>query len=494
MDMDEYAAHGGSYLGPVIEAPGQLDTFGFSVTYVVDVSGHIVCLSPRVLLQHEFHMTPERQAFLNDLAQRTFMPFLADGRPEAVFMRFSIDEEESLPYHVMRPEGETSSALIRIEKHSHHGNPFVMTIHGDGGVTYVPVVTGESYAELIGAQTYQIAPEDVADMLDMAETADFWSLRDEYYPADLSLPHDGHAAFYDEITITLGGRTKTLRTYYYGGAPDVAEDLFEQIAVLGKLEMWENIDSNTLAQLALDGYDFRSEKAGQLLIALASRYDIPDSVIHDLISRGAPRGTKDRSLLDAVIVGRRTGMAEALIDKGALLKNGKPDPVVVSSAFSNAVSTANPKLVARLLSYHPDLTVRRKAWESDAKGGESMRWHSYPLITLVGESRSSSSWDETGTVLDDLIATTQILLNAGEDINSRDSSGHALLANVVRRDDLAFSKWLISKGATPTPTHSDAILSEEMSDTNADNSTATSKDDLSETIWLKFPRKSLKAQ
>lgn len=433
----------------LVNAAGQLNYYDFTAYFVIDEVGEIQCLSTRPSGPFEavaLEMTPERQVFLEKLSATRFTPFLLEGRAEKILAALYVTEEERPPYRVLAPAGDLSSAFIRIERHDHHIDPFILTVKGDGSVVYLPT-QGHAAGQVIGRQVYKIPSEQVDGMIKAADEADFWSLRDLYWPdlpGRFQIPKEGYSAFYNEITISLGGRVKTFRSYMYGGAPKATETLFDAIAALGKADVWQTIDSNMLTELTANGFDFTSAKGGKLLLAATYNSAVPQTVIDDLINRGAPQNFIDRgnsfdtSLLDAAIGGDRKDMVDNLLEKGALLKDGKSDRTAATRALYHAVSGLSALSIGKIMPYRPALVIRSNEIRLDKKAND------FPIITLVPPNhRGTSSAAQ--------FAVTQQLLDAGANINSRNPSGDSLLDEAISIGDIEFAKWLIEHAATIRP-------------------------------------------
>lgn len=269
-------------------------------------------------------------------------------------------------------------------------------------------------------------------MIQAAKGADFWSLRDTY-PLSAYVV-DGPS--FSTVGITLGGRSKSLNDDGGEGVPLAGARLFWKIYDLSNAKIWADTSEDTVAELAMSGFDFRSPKAAELLMNVIADPKAPDSLAADLMARGAPqdrvvRGYPfDASLLNAAISGRRFAMANELIDDGAFLDNGKVDRSRVTRALAHAVQSGSPAMVDRILAFKPALIIRR----NDATQQVD------PIITFV---RPSSRADDQQA----LIAITQSLLNAGADINSRDTFGDSVLNHAANSAADDWLRWLIAHGA-----------------------------------------------
>lgn len=296
VDSEELEAHGGQVVGQTTAAFGALKYFDFFVDYVIDKNGRIACLSAVNIDETPLTPTPERRAFIDALVGTSFTPFLSEGRPAQVLAGTYVREDERPKYHVMPPKGDLAVAVIRLENHGRRSGdgPFTVVIRGDGTVLYTPSRFDDGY--WYGPQTYHIAPEQVAAILALAEKADYWSLRETYYytpfPNAKHPAPAGPDAYYNRVAITYGGRIKDLRIFDWGnsrgGASEAATHLMADMAVLARVELWHKFDSDTVAQLALDGFDFKSPSNCDRLLKMTRGWILSDEVRRDLKDRGVP--------------------------------------------------------------------------------------------------------------------------------------------------------------------------------------------------------------
>ncbi len=454
-------------LGKVSYASGTRSDFGFSIGYVIDEGGHVAC----ILTEPSFDLTPERRAYLEKLMDKTFTPRLVNGQATRVYEEAMVQEEELPEQHVARPADDPAFMQIQLESHGRRSGdgPFIMVITGDGTVVYIPSSFDRGW--ILGPQTYHIPPQDVAAMLDLAEQADFWSLRDAYRPAPYS--EDSHFPgineisedVYRQVTISSTERVKSLRLYDMGrggnGASDAADALIYRLAELAKIHLWHGFTAETVAQLVQNGFNFRSERGGELLIDMTRSTSNSDADIDALLTLGVPQDhvnsggfLLETGLLDAAIDSGRTALVDRLIAGGASLTNGKPDPTKASRALAHAAAAASPDMVARLLALHPPLVFHETTpYENDV-----------PVIRLVGQNGGGlAPWEAPDDKrFHDLTTVTQQLLDAGANINDRDSTQRSLLDNTVQQGNLPFATWLIAHNAQVTKESFVPTLSDEM--------------------------------
>jgi len=97
-----------------------------------------------------------------------------------------------------------TSAVITLERTVCFGfcPVYTLTIYGDGRVEY----EGQQYVEVTGKQTAVLTPEQVKELVNDFENANYFDMEDEYIAPVTDLP--------TTITsITLDGKFKTVRNY-----------------------------------------------------------------------------------------------------------------------------------------------------------------------------------------------------------------------------------------------------------------------------------------
>jgi|GEM_PF-2326486 len=371
----------------------------------------------------------------------------------------------------IKPQCDLSFVQIQLESHGRRSGdgPFTMVITGEGTVIYIPSRFDKGW--IFGPQSYHIPPERVVAMLDLAQKADFWSLPDTYRPA--SMPDDPRFPMmktivddvYRRVEITTRSTVKSLSIYDgpgSNGASEIADNLMYQLAELSGIRLWHGFSAETMAQLKQNGFDFHSERGGELLIEMTAAPGNSDADIDTLLALGAPADYVTTShflletgLLDAAIDSGRSAFVDRLIADGALLTGSQPDPIKSARALAHATAATSPEMVSRLLAQHPPLVFRTKA------SGDDAEWNNIPVITLVGQNKAHF-FDENTSDISGQIAVTQQLLDAGANINDRGANQWSLLDNAVHQGDLPFVSWLIAHHAQVTKESFVPVLSDEM--------------------------------
>ena len=128
-------------------------------------------------------------------------------------------------------ENSLADLTITLERTVCHGTcpSYKLTIDGGGTVNY----EGVDFVKVKGKQTANLGSAQIQDLVSAFETANFFSLQDNYTAQDST---DTPSAI---TSITLNGRTKTV-THYYGdkSAPQELFDLESKIDKITNSTQW----------------------------------------------------------------------------------------------------------------------------------------------------------------------------------------------------------------------------------------------------------------
>lgn len=425
----------GASIHPIIAYPfGSRKSYGFDVEFVVDATGHVTCIDiVGAGKLPDSDMTPQRQAELDRMSALTYTPWEIDGKPVTALARDMIYEEQLPKSHIAPPHGDLATAHIHQDWRPDMvpvPEGYSLDIYGDGRVVYKAVDN-----DLIGTQTYRIAPSIVQSLLDKAAAVDFWSYdEDSLRSAD----HLIHASS-EGTQIDYAGRRQTLGYVlrFDIGVPRGLEDLQSEIADAGHVDWWNSLPLEAIDHLQKTGFDFKGRPGSDLLSWALDGHVLPDSLAR-LLALGAPvmwdppqDGELPRSPLTAALEARQTELARSMIDAGALLIDTKPDRLRVDSAFVAAITGGALDAVDLILPYAPDMTVFDPV---DGTQTESV------LFWLVSDG------DEP-----DEAAIAERLIALGAPVSAADSEGQSVLSLAVELDNVTLVKILLAHGASPDP-------------------------------------------
>jgi hypothetical protein len=221
-------------------------------------------------------------------------------------------------HHVAMPSGDPASVRIKLERGFCYGfcPYYSVELSGNGDAVY----KGGGFTIIKGTHKYHVSAEAVAQLVEQFKFADFWSLDTEYV-AQVS----DHANY--NVSITIGGKTKTLHDYAGQGAgmPPAVSALENAIDLVAGSKRWVEGDDETIPYLIAEGWNFKTADAGELLADLAG--DGPDAVVLGLIANGAPlneltsgreyRGPGGETALQRACAAKREHVIQALITAGA---------------------------------------------------------------------------------------------------------------------------------------------------------------------------------
>ncbi len=456
---------------PIIDYPfdTEVDAYGFILEFVVDTDGRVTCASIDNAFQNvKRGWNPQRKAFLQVVAGWRFKPYRLDGKPSAAVGSVRIEEDELPRVHVPMPKGDPRQVVI---VHDMPAFGYHLELHGDGSAVYSSLRRGD----YLGPQAYHVDPAAVAEILKQAEEADFWSLRDVYPRRTKDTQR------MSRIEITLGGKTKSLTDDGNpgNGLTTEAGGLEYGIRHIADVDFWWHPGMAAIAQLKTNGFDFKSEAAGRLLMDMMGDTGVPDDAVLALMALGAPRdtvgnasdGAETRTLIEEALGAGRTQIAGQLIADGALLTAGKADPAKVDRAFLAAIGSCNLAALDLILPFHPAMTYAdREApgvqisvfFRLANPGVNTGEWTvmAQRLLDLGADVNARRANGET--LLHDVLATetyTVFLLDHGADINAVDKAGKTPLAKAFIEEAALL---LVERGADPRVGRTPPILHERL--------------------------------
>jgi hypothetical protein len=288
---------------------------------------------------------------------------------------------------------------------------YTVEILGDGRAVY----DGGRYVVVEGRRESRISPRQVSDLLAAAKAADAYRLRDSYVGG----PTDGPTY---KVSVTVGGRTKTITDYNgrLAGMPSAVTALEKAIDQAAGTERWVKGGEATLPALQAEGFDFGSPRAGAMLRQVLPRG--PEGLALALIAGGAlkSQADKDEALWLAASYGRAALIAP-LLKAGARIEGGggvrQPPLFVAARAGSEAGGHSDGAGAVRAL-----LAAGADPRAVDLDGATPLH------VAADGQA-------------------VRILIAAGADLNARTRDGISPLLYAGREDAVMA---LLEAGADPT--------------------------------------------
>jgi ankyrin repeat protein len=354
---------------------------------------------------------------------------------------------------------------------------YKVEVRGDGSVLY----EGHGYVAFTGNHRGLVPQSNVIELVKLFEKADYYSLSNEYTASVTDNPTQTTA-------IEIDGRQKRIVDYVglSAGMPLAVSQLELAIDRLSGSERWTRGNSETMAALEAEHWDFKSAEAAATL-ARAAEYGNAD-VVRDLAQAGVPltdRRSSDRhtrmsggsSLETAAFRGDVT-MLRALLEAGAAA-----NPKALAVALVNAAGSGNvaalrpllengasitardtrgrtvliaaaasgyPAMVKEVLTKHVDVNASANpapSCDAQTKDGElCLERQQGDGQTALMEAVASSDYDVPPEGVD-RIEVVRLLLAAGADVNARDKEGNTAL--MLGGDNAENVLLLLQAGADP---------------------------------------------
>jgi ankyrin repeat protein len=469
-------------------AQNQWSMFSFiSVTVVVNTAGEIISSVPQTASTDGNRRIPSSVLAQADSMVRTlhFKPFERAGHPVSVTFERDVEllpPELKPAQHVPFPKvKDWKTVKITLARTGCFGtcSSYKVEVRGDGSVLY----EGHGYVTFTGVHRGLVPQSNVIELVKLFEQADYYSLRDEYRSSVTDNPTQ-------MTSISIDGRQKQVVDYVglSAGMPLAVEQLELAIDRLSGSERWTRGNSETMAALEAENWNFKSSAAATTL-ARAAQYGNAD-VVRDLALGGVPltgdrkrvgfsmisgdtplevaafrgdlnmvrallqagAGSSPRTLAAALVGAANSGNIEVLrllMANGASIAARDPGGRTVLIA---AAASGYPAMVREVLKNHADVNVSAtfpptppctEQLKKDGACRESMEGDGQ---TALMEAVSRSDYDEPPEGLD-RTEVVRLLLAAGADVNARDKEGNTAL--MLCRGHVEQVKLLLRAGADP---------------------------------------------
>lgn len=486
-EADEHSIGDGDRFFYLRVAQNQWSSFtSIRVRIVVDTAGNIISSFPQIASPDGNHSIPRSVLAQADAMVRTlhFKPFERAGHPVSVIFDRDVEllPPEVMPsQHVPFPKvKDWKTVKITLARTGCFGTcpSYKIEVHGDGSVLY----EGGGYVAFTGVHRGLVPQSNVIELVKLFEQADYYSLQNEYRSNITDNPTQ-------TTSIEIDGRRKEIVDYVgiSAGMPMAVAQLELAIDRLSGSERWTRGNSETMAALEAEHWDFKSKAASTALVR-AAQYGNAD-VVRDLALEGVPlTGVQDRAGFTAIngdtpleVAAFRgdLNMVRTLLQAGA-----GSNPKALSVALVNAAGSGNIESVRLLLENGAPITSR------DARGRTVLMAAAasgYPEMvrevltrkvdvnlsatpppppcteemkanrncrefaegdgqTALMEAVSRSEYDAPPDGVDRM-EVVRLLLGADADVNARDKQGNTALMHC--RDDLQKVELLLKAGADP---------------------------------------------
>lgn len=456
------------------------------VTVVVDTTGTIISSVPQVASTDGNHKIPSSVLAQADSMVRTlhFKPFERAGHPVSVMFDRDVallPPERKPAQRVPFPKvKDWKTVKITLARTGCFGTcpSYTVEVRGDGSVLY----EGHGYVAFTGTHRGLVPQSNVIELVKLFEKADYYSLQNEYTASVTDNPTQ-------TTSIDIDGRRKEIVDYVglSAGMPLAVSQLENAIDRLSGSERWIHGNSETMAALEAEHWDFKSHEAAATL-ARAAEYGNAD-VVRDLAQAGVPlSGTKGRAgytfiggdapleiaafrgdlamvraLLQAGAGSNPRALAAALVNAAGsgnidvlrlLLDNGAP---VTSrdargrTVLMAAAASGYPEMVKEVLRRKVDANLSAtpplpRCTEEMKKNDNCREFAEGDGQTALMEAVSRSDYDVPPEGVDRM-EVVRLLLGAGADVNARDKQGNTAL--MLSRDDVEQVELLLKAGADP---------------------------------------------
>jgi hypothetical protein len=242
----------------------------------------------------------------------------------------------------------------------------------------------------------------------------------------------------------MGQQVHSIEDYVgaMAGMPPAVTEFEDEIDAIAGSAHWIRLSTQAIDWLEAEGFDFRSPEAGALLSRAAGNPATQGDALGRLLELGAlaesestEEGTNE--LLQSALKNRHTGLAQALIDEGALNVAGRLDSSRVDAAFQSAIvggRLAAVKTVwnATAASHPPSLT-----FDDPGEDGDSTS-RTAPVTLLLDPPYRDTDWEG--------LEIAQWLAEKGCDLHAHGADGRTLLHIAAESDDTELVCYLLDEG------------------------------------------------
>jgi hypothetical protein len=417
---------------PFLFETGPKAAISVNIDLVVDEQGIPVCAD--VPLWRDAAPTAAVRQWV---ASWRYTPFLKDGRP----VRAPVSEKlivAHAPLTAEMPQGPLFQSRLEVLRHACFGTcpEYRLTVRGTGDVTF----DGKGFTAIDAFPVhYKISPGEVASLIQRMRSRGIWQLNEFYQSGYVDTSTS-------ELWLTIGGQRKAIfeNVGKAAGLPDSFYLSQEEIEAAAGADRWVHLTLDSLNELDGMRFPFHKQPGAEMLVFSIDDEQTSDDVVMAILNRGVPltgrreftedgEKPKFESPLDVALASRREAVVNVLLDRGILLKKGRPDVNAVNSAFRRAMYGGHLATIERLLEYHPALTYDATDDDTDEKIHPS-------VLFLLAEH-----YDDNDNLIEPVLPIVKRLIAAGADYRGKDDGGDTLLFETWAGDP-EITKYLIGLG------------------------------------------------
>ena len=430
---------------------------------------------------------------------RAFQPMQFDGAIRRVrthdYVQLLPPEEMSGKQVPFPEKVDLKRAMVQLQRTSCFGScpAYTVAVRGDGLITFA----GIGSIAIPGKHTGTVSTETFGALLQAFRKADFLSAKDEYHCGWTDMPTQ-------TLVLEVNGQQKTVVDYggELVGLPEAIKQLESAVDEVAGTSRWVEGNEETLPALRAEHWPFSTDSAENLALYNAAISRKNSVLVGAFLAAHAPvvapqpdtasplctvSATGDLGLVKQMLIAHpvnsfsqgtlaqclssaaRSGSLAVVnfwIEKGARPKTYNPPEGLSSwqlynSPLLSAIQSGNPDVLARLLSFTPDLrptanndhslliaVLRRGNGADDPHSDVSLEM--LKLLLAAGADVNASGTEDPGPPIFEAPYIPQalpMLVAAGAEVNARNENGQTPL--MAACFNLPALKALLAAGADP---------------------------------------------
>lgn len=214
---------------------------------------------------------------------------------------------------------------------------YSVELRGSGEIRF----EGQKFVTVPGSHRDTLRREDLEDLVEQFQDAEFFSLKSSYGEAAADVPAV-------VLTVSVDGRTKSV-TNRFGAVPPILGELEQAVEFHGHTVQWVFGEGRTVPGLKREGFDLHSTEAGAMLARAAYHGDV--QVVRDLVAAGAPVDVPVREFCEVALTcaahNHNLEVLQMLIAAGA----SKADQAMKDLALVRATARGDREMIRLLREY-----------------------------------------------------------------------------------------------------------------------------------------------